>query len=129
MKDAQGSNKFLYGIIGLIVVVIGALAFVRSRPKQTPPGAQQLAQCLVDKGVAFYGASWCSHCKSQKELFGGAAATLPYIECAIGNGQSQECTDAGVESYPTWVNAKKEKLLGEQSFAALAEFSGCELKP
>lgn len=125
MKQQQSSNTFVYIVLGLIVLGIFALAIIRTRPKPTPPGAQELAQCLKDKGAKFYGASWCSHCKAQKDMFGGAAKTLPYIECAIGQAQAKECLDAGIDGYPTWVNAKGDKISGEQSFTALAEFSGC----
>ena len=40
-----------------------------------------MAKCLTDKGAKFYGASWCSWCKKEKELFGEAAQYLPYVEC------------------------------------------------
>lgn len=129
MKQQQSSNVFVYIVLGLIVLSIIALAYVRSRPKATPAGAAALAQCLTEKGVKFYGASWCPHCKDQKELFGGAVSQLPYVECAAGNGQSELCTKAGVEGYPTWINAKGEKLTGVQSFEQLADFSGCPFNP
>jgi thiol-disulfide isomerase/thioredoxin len=128
MKQQKSGNLFLYGVLGLIIFSIGALIFIANKPKPTPQGALALAQCLSEKGTKFYGASWCSHCKSQKELFGGAAGKLPYVECAIGNEQAKVCADAGIEGYPTWVNAKGEKVSGEQSFEALATFSGCVLE-
>ena len=125
MKNKDTDNLFIYGVLGLIILLIGVFIFIGNRPKESPPGAMELAQCLTEKGAKFYGASWCSHCKAQKDLFGGAAEKLPYIECAVGNGQARVCEEAGIEGYPTWVNAKGEKLSGEQSFEALAEFSGC----
>lgn len=128
MKQQNNSNLFIYGVFGLIVVSIGALIFISNRPLPTPPGALELAQCLTEKGTKFYGASWCSHCKAQKDLFGGAAKSLPYIECAVGKGEAKECVDAGIKGYPTWVNAKGEKHAGELSFEGLAEFSGCVFK-
>ncbi len=129
MKQQKSNNSFVYVVLGLIVVSIVVLAYVRTRPKPTPPGADALAQCLADKGVKFYGASWCSHCKEQKEMFGGAESKLTYIECAVGQGQSQICTKAGIVSYPTWVNAQGEKQLGALSFKQLADFSGCPFNP
>lgn len=126
MKQKQQSNNmFIYGILGLIIVCIGALAYFRTRPAPTPPGAQELAQCLRDSGAKFYGAYWCPHCKDQKEMFGGAVKTLPYVECAIGNGQTKECIDAKIEGYPTWDNGKGERQSGTLSFKQLADFSGC----
>lgn len=112
----------------MALAIIG-LAVLRSRPAPAPAGAVALAECLTQKGVKFYGAVWCSHCKAQKELFGGAASKLPYIECDNGaGGQTNECTKEGIDSYPTWINASNERLSGEQSFQALADFSGCTLQ-
>ncbi len=128
MKQQKSGNLFLYGVLGLIIFSIGVLIFIANRPKPTPPGALELAQCLTEKGTKFYGASWCSHCKIQKELFGGAAEKLPYIECGVGGGQAKVCEDAGVKGYPTWINAKGERISGEQGFEALATFSGCVIE-
>jgi hypothetical protein len=37
------------------------------------PKYVEFAQCLSDKGAVFYGAFWCTHCKSQKQMFGAPA--------------------------------------------------------
>jgi thiol-disulfide isomerase/thioredoxin len=128
MKQQKSGNLFLYGVLALIIFSIGALIFIANKPKPTPPGALDLAICLKESGTKFYGASWCSHCKTQKELFGGAVEKLPYVECAVGGGQAKVCEDAGVEGYPTWINAKGEKISGAQSFEELATFSGCKFQ-
>ncbi len=89
----------------------------------------QFAQCLKEKGVTFYGAFWCPHCKAQKQLFGDAAALLPYVECstANGNAQTQFCIDKKITGYPTWEFADGSRLSGEQTFAQLAEKSKCSV--
>ena len=91
----------------------------------TPPA--QLAQCLKDKGVVFYGAFWCPHCQSQKAMFGAAAKLLPYVECSTPDqkGQYQVCINKNVQSYPTWDFPDGSRMTGEVSFAKLAEKSGC----
>ena len=127
MNQENNSNIFIYTVLGLIIIVILGLVSIRTWSKPTPAGAAALAQCLTDTGVKFYGASWCSHCAEQKAMFGGAVSKLPYVECADGSGQTAECTKAGIEGYPTWVNAKGEKLTGAHSFQELADFSGCVL--
>ena len=53
-------------IAGAIVVVVGGIFLLASRPGQY----DNLAQCLTDKGAKFYGAFWCSHCQEQKAEFG-----------------------------------------------------------
>ncbi len=129
MKESQNSNTFIYIVLGLIIAGIVIMNLLRSEPKVTPPGALELAQCLTEKGVKFYGASWCSHCQDQKDLFGEAAKKLPYVECAVGNQQAKACTDAGIEGYPTWKNSAGEKKSGVFEFDELAKFSGCTYNP
>jgi thiol-disulfide isomerase/thioredoxin len=65
-----------------------------------------LAEHLADKGVLFYGASWCPHCQEQKRIFGASARRLPYIECNLAGPnapQASRCSMAGVQTYPTWI--------------------------
>jgi glutaredoxin len=118
-------------IIAVFVVIVGIFGLVYAM--RVNPNAPEFtfAQCLKDKGAKMYGAFWCPHCQSQKRLFGSAFKNIDYRECGVpGNtsAQTQECTDAKVQSYPTWEFADGSRVTGEQSFAALAEKSGCEFK-
>lgn len=126
------------GIIGGVVVlllVVGGIMFAVSgggtsgapSSKNAPAGALELAQCLKDSGATFYGAFWCPHCKTQKEDFGSAAKALPYVECstADGKGQNAVCAAKKIDSYPTWEFKDGTRITGEQTFATLAEKSGC----
>ena len=64
-----------------------------------------LAEYLAANNIKFYGADWCSHCQTQKSLFGAiAAAKLPYIECAADaeNSQRQLCKEKNIQMFPTW---------------------------
>lgn len=90
---------------------------------------ENLAKCITEKGAKFYGASWCSHCKSQKEMFGEAAAFLPYVECSTPDGESQldVCKDNNITSYPTWEFSDGSRELGEVSLEKLSEKTGCQL--
>jgi thiol-disulfide isomerase/thioredoxin len=87
------------------------------------------AECLADKGAKFYGAYWCPHCEEQKRLFGNSAGKLPYIECSTPDGKEQlpVCDEALVQSYPTWVLANGERLVGPQSLELLSQKTGCAL--
>lgn len=111
-----------------VIVVLGIIAAIsRSSKQATPSPTDVFAQCLTDKGVRFYGTYWCPHCAAQKRLFGSSMKKVDYVECSTpdGKGQLQVCTDAGIQSYPTWVFPDGSRLSGEQSFAELAEKSGC----
>ena len=74
------------------------LSKISSCPLTTDKDA--FAKCLTEKGLTFYGAEWCSHCKSQKELFGDSLKYIKYVECP---DNIQICIDKGVQGYPTWI--------------------------
>jgi thiol-disulfide isomerase/thioredoxin len=89
------------------------------------PWIRGLATHLTKVDAKFYGASWCPHCKQQKEMFGGSAGRVPYIECSPGGPRApaaQVCKDARIESYPTWV-INGQRYDGTQTLQALAQFS------
>ena len=81
------------------------------------------ASCLTEKGVKMYGAEWCGHCKSQKDLFGDSFKLVDYVDC---DERSEECLVAGIQGYPTWV-INGESRPGETSLEELAMLSGCVL--
>lgn len=114
--------------LAAIVLVVGGLVYLSNRSKGAPGQHDALAQCLTEKGVKFYGASWCPHCAEQKRMFGSSMKHVDYVECALpGNqrGQAQACEDAKIESYPTWVFPDGTRLMGEQLPSVLAAKAGC----
>lgn len=97
-------------------------------PTQYSAGAlENLAKCLTQKGMKFYGAYDCGWCKKQKELFGEAAKFLPYIECVDEKTEEMtaKCKNAGITGFPTWETPDKKRESGFQSPEKLAELSGC----
>ena len=120
--------------VGLIILVVIILVLVRSnapttqeKVNETPTAFDDFAQCLADAGALFYGAFWCPHCKDQKDMFDNSSK-LPYIECStINRQQTQECTDAGITGYPTWVFADGSREEGTVPMATLSEKTGCQL--
>ncbi len=88
------------------------------------------AACLTRRGTRMYGAFWCSHCDTQKKLFGNAWKQIEYIECSKPDRtQNALCTKAGIKSYPTWEFQDGTRVLGVQSFATLELKTGCKLIP
>lgn len=85
----------------------------------------QLADYLSNTGAKMYGAYWCPHCARQKQLFGDAAALLPYVECDPRgvNAQVDLCNIVGISAYPTW-QIKGEFYLGARPLKRLAILSG-----
>lgn len=121
------------GIVALLIV--GGLSYLAisrrnlpDKPSTASEAVDAFAKCLTDSGAKFYGASWCSHCRNQKKLFGDSK-NLPYVECATsdGNGQAQFCADAKIEGYPTWVFADGSRESGELSFEMLSQKTNCQL--
>ena len=62
-----------------------------------------------------------------KRPFGTAAKALPYTECSTedGKAQTQVCIDKGIKSYPTWQFKDGTLVTGVETFAELAQKSGC----
>lgn len=125
-------------VIILVVLIAGitTLAVVSNQKNNVDKNPvlslalDKTAQCLVDGGAKFYGASWCSHCANQKALFKKSVKTLPYIECSTGGPgtpQTQVCIDAKIQSYPTWRFTDNTELSGEVSPLDLANKVSCSL--
>lgn len=114
-------------VVVILVGVVGYFIFLEtSKPKLN---LDSFAKCLTDSGAKFYGASWCPHCKDQKEMFGSSIQYIPYIECSNeeATAQLQVCTDAKIEGYPTWVFADGTRQSGAIPLSQLAEKTGCVL--
>lgn len=133
-------NLIIGGAVALVALA-AVLFAMSSTPKvevETPVGTSsnvvsaptplgQFAQCLKAEGAIFYGAFWCPHCKSQKDLFKEAESELPYVECSTpdGKNQTQICREMKIESYPTWEFKNGVRAGGVLSLAELAEKTGC----
>lgn len=120
MKELILKNKILSIVIGLLIVI--GIIWLFSSNSKSDGSARSLAKCLKDNGTKFYGASWCPHCNSQKKMFGDDAKYLPYIECTENK---QECSDAKVTGYPTWIFADGKRQSGEIPLVQLKQMAGC----
>jgi len=120
------------GRIALAAVVILLVHGSNIRPQDEPSGPEDpqvraLAEHLADKGVLFYGASWCPHCQEQKRLFGASAKRLPYVECNLAGPnapQASACSAAGVGTYPTWIINGRRFVGQVLTLAELADATG-----
>ena len=127
-------KKGIWITLGTIVVVLTPLVIyaIMSTPNRVGFGAQydQLAQCITQKGAKMYGAYWCSHCASQKKMFGQSFSKINYLECSLPDGktQTEACQQAGIKGYPTWEFGDGTRLEGEISLEALAQKTGCNLE-
>lgn len=88
------------------------------------------AKCLNEKGAVMYGAYWCPHCLSQKEMFGELGfAEINYVECDPRGPDAKPklCLEKGVNSYPRWIFSDGSQFEGEVTLKKLAEKTGCKL--
>ncbi|MCX6757751.1 MAG: thioredoxin domain-containing protein [Candidatus Nomurabacteria bacterium] len=127
--------KIFFSVIGLLILGTVFAVVIKSKPEVSafPGKYDTFAQCLKEKGVTFYGAFWCPHCKKQKELFGTSVKFLKYVECSLpdASGQTQECKDKKIEGYPTWELADGTRLPVENasgvSLETLSAKTSCAL--
>ncbi len=117
-------KKNIWGIVVLVLIVAAAGVSFSFLTTAKGTGLDGFARCLASKDAVMYGAYWCPHCQNQKRLFGDSFRYVRYVECA---SNPKECTDAGVDGFPTWIIGNGPKLVGEQSLAALATATDCPL--
>lgn len=117
---AMGAAAF---VLAVVVLLWGYRASAPPSPETAY--AEGLANHLTATGVKLYGAYWCPHCTDQKQMFGRAAAQLPYIECDPRSpvGKPAVCAAAGIRAFPTWEIAGR-KYEGVLSLEELARLSG-----
>lgn len=113
------------GVVVAAVTVVGAVGVFLDPASSATEEQQTLARHLAQTGARFYGAYWCPACRRQKELFGGAAELLPYVECDSRGARArpEACAAAGVKSYPTWT-IRGQRHEGVLSLDQLARASG-----
>ncbi len=120
----MNQKNIFFSVIGLLI--LGTIATVLIRSGEITPSAKYdaFAQCLASKKLTLYGIAWCTHCRAEEARFGESLKYVPYVECSEN---PNECIARGIEGYPTWVDEKGQKYLGEQGLEKLSEISGCEL--
>ena len=106
----------------LSVTTILVLLFAAGCSQKATP---EFAKCLSEKGLAMYGTDWCTHCQSQKKMFGAAFEYVNYTDCDY---HKEECAALGIDGYPTWIVDGKP-LAGEKTLGELSLISDCPLEP
>jgi len=113
----------LKSTLTLVLILLTAILLIGCS-KPTSESLDSFASCLNENGAVMYGAYWCGHCQSQKEIFGTSFAKVNYVECTE---DEQACNDAGITGYPTWKFADGTSLPGAQQFSTLAGKTGCKM--
>ncbi len=105
------------------------LTEIEAEPEQGS-SLEDFAKCLTEKGMKFYGASGCSWCAKEKELFAEAVEYLPYVECVDEESGEliTECQEAGISGFPTWKLPNGELISGFKTLEELSELSGCSIE-
>lgn len=113
------------------VLMFSVFALVACTPSAPPKDSQyaEIAKCLTDKGVIFYGAYWCPHCQNQKKMFGDDIRYIKYVECDPKgeNAKPEECAKAGVQRFPSWFFPGQGLTTGEQKPEDLAKKANCDV--
>jgi hypothetical protein len=123
MGYAIFKNK--YFLITLAIIIIFIVLLSTPVIDFSPGKYDDFAECISNSGAKMYGAYWCTHCISQKKLFGGSFSKINYVECSLPNnaGQTKVCIDAGIESYPTWEFGDGTREQSELSLSKLSQIT------
>lgn len=128
-KMSAGSMIFI-GLFGVIIIyaMVVAMGGGTGGDYQEDPDFDYdgLSQCILDNEAIFYGTNWCEFCQRQKRILGPTYEEHGdefFVDC---DANSEECRQAGVTSYPTWVIGD-QRLTGVQELETLASAAGCSL--
>jgi len=116
--------------VAIVALHLHYAGYIGNAPGPEDPWIRGLADHLSKSDAKFYGASWCPHCNSQKELFGSSVKRIPYVECSPGGPnapQAQVCKDKNIQSYPTWI-INGQRYTGVQPLDTLAQLTKFEYK-
>jgi len=102
----------------LVLILIG-LFYGYKEFKNSVQEKNDFAKYLTERGIVMYGTEWCSHCKTQKKLFGNSFQYINYVDC---DKNPEQCKDAGISGYPTW-KINNQNYPGVQTLERLAELS------
>ncbi|MDJ0624800.1 MAG: hypothetical protein QNJ31_00340 [Candidatus Caenarcaniphilales bacterium] len=93
---------------------------------------EELARCLKNKGVIFYGSPRCSHCDKQKAMFDGAFEKHlngNFHNCKGSPKDEAFCFSKRTFPFPTWIQPSNGKRLPgpEKSLDLIASTFSCTL--
>ena len=116
-------------IVGALIIAAGVFFITRAADAPAQKDVDAFAKCLTAKGAVMYGAFWCPHCAATKKHFGSSFRYIRYVECDPrgDNQQAELCISKNIENYDTWEFADSSRLVGEPSFASMAEKTACPL--
>ncbi len=106
----------------LIIIWLMSLLLLTGCQKttQSDVNAGELAKCLWEKWVKMYGTATCSHCITQKKIFGDDFKYINYVDCGVTPEQCQE-----LNWTPTREFSNGDRLEWLQELKILKEKSGC----
>lgn len=87
------------------------------------------SKCLTQKKAVMYGASTCSHCADQKELFGSSFQYVTYVECMVPetHKETDQCKALDIKHTPTWIFGGGTRHEGVLQLDELSKQTGCKL--
>lgn len=115
-------RKRTRNIIAVAVIIFASAMVAWYYLSLRPAPADDLAKCLRDKGVIFYGANDCRDCADQNMLFGRSFRFVPYVNCTK---QPQRCAKAAVKNYPTWEFPGGRRVEAQMELPVLARQTRC----
>ena len=131
MKSKEKSNtKIIIGVFVIIsIIIIAVMILFSGSNSSSQESIDQFAKCITENNGVMYGAFWCPHCARTKKRFGSSFKYIKYIECDPRgeNEQSELCLQKEIDSYDTWEFEDGSRLIGEPSFEALSQKTGCPL--
>ena len=122
-SKSKGKSFRSFGFMLLVfaLIVFGGNVFLKKQENY-----DDFNFCLKENGAKMYGAYWCSACLQQKRIL-GESENIPYVECSLPNngGQTVECINQNIQSYPTWKFNDSNEIVGIMSIEDLSAKTSC----
>lgn len=109
-------NTLITWIIIIAVIILGIVLATRSPNQSSVP--EEIAQCIGENSM-LYVQLGCTHCETQKQMFGDNYKSLNIIDCFYERDKCQN-----IKATPTWLIDGKY-YEGVQSIERLQNLTGC----
>ncbi|MAF88932.1 MAG: hypothetical protein QGI80_00965 [archaeon] len=127
------SKKTVILTASIVIIIAGVLIFKPQVSGFVTAGhdysLDSFTECLAESNAVMYGAYWCPHCTTQKEMFGDSISGVLYVECDSKgkNTKPELCRQNNIQSYPSWI-IDGRTYSGVQSLQTLSDITGCSLE-
>lgn len=113
-------RKGVKNVLVNVLVILGVLVIAFILINRSFMDVEKSVAVCIGNNAVLYTQVGCSHCETQKQIFGENSEFLTIVDCTE---TPEKCL--GISGTPTWI-IYGEEYLGVQPIEKLKEVTGCE---